>query len=280
MAINKVPNNYYNDTNIRRDKINTIIDHVNELDTHPVVPTPAAGDVGKVVKVGSDGYELASDAGAKLVVATVTADGQGNLSCDKTYAELSASIANGDLVELSYNNQTFVFSGIDFPGIHFVLAKNDSNGHNVITAWTISSANVITFLIEEMNSELPSYSSADSGKVLSVDNNGILEFITGNEIKIYEGNHKIANPRTISINDFSSIQAFKTAVNNDISGNYYPIIKDNQGYMWYPTTIDPNVISFFALDYSGTGVIWYDFGVNPGTSGTSATINRRTITFD
>ena len=172
MAINKVPNNYYNDTNIRRDKINTIIDHVNELDTHAVVPTPAAGDVGKVVKVGSDGYELASDAGAKLVTATVTTDGQGNHSCDKTYAELSASIANGDIVELSYNNQTFVYSGTDFPGIHFVLAKNDSNGHNVITAWTISSSNVISFNIEGMNSELPTVTSADVGKVLGVNSNG------------------------------------------------------------------------------------------------------------
>lgn len=172
MAINKVPNNYYNDTNIRRDKINTIIDHVNELDTHPVVPTPAAGDVGKVVKVGSDGYELASDAGAKLVVATVTTDGQGNLSCDKTYAELSASIANGDIVELSYLYQTFVFSGIDLAGIYFGMARNDSNGHNVITAWTISSSNVITFNIEGINTELPTVTSADAGKVLGVDNNG------------------------------------------------------------------------------------------------------------
>lgn len=176
MAINKVPNNYYNDTNIRRDKINTIIDHVNELDTHPVVPTPAAGDVGKVVKVGSDGYELASDAGAKLVTATVTADGQSNLSCDKTYAELSASIANGDIVELSYLGQTFVFSGIDPTGIHFVLAKNDTNGHNVITAWTISSTDVISFNIEGINTELPAYSSADNGKFLGVDAQGQLGF--------------------------------------------------------------------------------------------------------
>lgn len=176
MAINKVPNNYYNDTNIRRDKINTIIDHVNELDTHAVVPTPAAGDVGKVVKVGSDGYELASDAGAKLVVATVTADGQGNLSCDKTYAELSASIANGDIVELSYSNQTFVYSGTDFSGIHFVSARNDGVVHNVITAWTISSSNIITFLIESINSELPAYSSADEGKFLGVVSNGSLVF--------------------------------------------------------------------------------------------------------
>lgn len=143
----------------------------------PEVPQATADDAGKVIKVGDTGdYELASDAGAKLVIATVTADEQGNLSCDKTYAELSASITNGDIIELSYLNQTFVFSGIDFTGIHFALAKNDSNGHNVITAWTISSSDVITFLIEGMNSELPTYSIADEGKFLGVDAQGHLGF--------------------------------------------------------------------------------------------------------
>lgn len=169
------PKNYDNKLSRRKQDLDQIAKNESDiaaLQELPVLPTPAVGDLGKVVKVGSDGYELASDAGAKLVVATVMADGQGNLSCDKTYAELSASIANGDIVELVYTYQTFVFSGIDFAGIHFALATNDSNGHNVITAWTISSSNVITFLIEGMNSELPAYSSADEGKFLGVDANG------------------------------------------------------------------------------------------------------------
>ena len=164
---------YYADTDYRRDGT---IEAYDKIGSMPVIPAPAAEDLGKVIKVGSNGYELASDAGAKLVVATVTADGQGNLSCDKTYAELFASITNGDIVELSYNYQTFVFSGIDYSGIHFVSARNDANGHNVITAWTISSANVLSFNIEGMNSELPSYSIADEGKFLGVNAQGQLGF--------------------------------------------------------------------------------------------------------
>ena len=171
--------NYHNVVDQKKlglDQIDKNAAAIAELQDLPILPTPAAGDLGKVVKVGPDGYELASDAGAKLVTATVTVDGQSNLSCDKTYAELSASIANGDMVELSFNNQTFVFSGIDLMGIHFTLSRNDTNGHNVITAWTISSSNVISYNIEEMNSELPAYSSADEGKFLGVNAQGQLGF--------------------------------------------------------------------------------------------------------
>lgn len=173
------PKNYDNKLSRRKQDLDQIAKNESDiaaLQELPVLPTPAAGDLGKVVKVGSDGYELASDAGAKLVTATVTSDGQGNLSCDKTYAELTAFLAIGDIVELAYLGQTFVYSGIDLAGIHFALARNDSNGHNVITAWTISSADVITYLIEGMNSELPAYSIADEGKFLGVDAQGHLGF--------------------------------------------------------------------------------------------------------
>lgn len=171
----KAPKNYYNTVDQAKlglDQIDKNKKAIEDLQDLPVLPTPAAGDTGKVVKVGSDGYELAGDEGARLVTATVTADGQGNLSCDKTYAVLTAYLAIGDIVELAYRGQTFVYSGIDPTGIHFVLAKNDSNGHNVITAWTISSSDVITFLIDEINSELPTVTSVDAGKVLSVYSNG------------------------------------------------------------------------------------------------------------
>lgn len=46
---------YYADTDYRRDGT---IEAYTKIDG---IPTPAAGDVGKVIKVGSDGYELAED---------------------------------------------------------------------------------------------------------------------------------------------------------------------------------------------------------------------------
>lgn len=56
MAINKIPKNYYSDTNIRRDKINELIDVVNDI---PAIPTPAAGDAGKFLGVDNSGaWEL------------------------------------------------------------------------------------------------------------------------------------------------------------------------------------------------------------------------------
>lgn len=59
MAINKIPKNYYSDTNIRRDKINEIIDEVNDIAS---IPSPSAADVGKVIKVNDSGnYGLSED---------------------------------------------------------------------------------------------------------------------------------------------------------------------------------------------------------------------------
>lgn len=62
MAISKIPRNYYNDTDHRRDKTSEVIDAVNDLLDNPVLPTPGTGDLGKVPKVNSEGgYTLADD---------------------------------------------------------------------------------------------------------------------------------------------------------------------------------------------------------------------------
>ena len=74
MAINKIPKNYYSDTNIRRDKINEIIDEVNDIAS---IPSPSAADAGKVVKVSDEGeYELADDAGTVLPTPTIADSGK------------------------------------------------------------------------------------------------------------------------------------------------------------------------------------------------------------
>ena len=274
----KAPKNYYNVVDQKKlglDQIDKNAAAIAELQDLPVLPTPAAGDTGKVVKVGEDGYELASDAGAKLVTATVTADGQGNLSCDKTYAELSASIANGDVVELSYNNQTFVFSGIDYPGIHFVLAKNDSNGHNVITAWTISSANVITFNIEGMNSELPTVTSADAGKVLGVDDSG----------------NWTLTKDTIIIDAVLDENSAKVTF-TDTVGNIYNMIKSHLnaivyahdavmdiGYYFTVSNKSYNSHQFISISNQGSSVKVYSFTMI-NTSADYVTLSTKKINFD
>lgn len=74
MAINKIPKNYYSDTNIRRDKINEIIDEVNDIAS---IPSPSAADAGKVVKVSEEGeYELADDTGTVLPAPTIADSGK------------------------------------------------------------------------------------------------------------------------------------------------------------------------------------------------------------
>ena len=170
MAINKIPKNYYSDTNIRRDKINEIIDEVNDIAS---IPSPSAADTGKVVKVSGEGsYELAQDAGAKELIVTLS----NNFTADKTYAEILTALNSGDIVKvIDWTGRNYIYSGMTSGRICFAYL----NGYP-----TTNETDVYTLAVDDTNSwnvyldtieHLPNVSSADAGKVLTVSNNGAWE---------------------------------------------------------------------------------------------------------
>lgn len=84
MAMKLPPKNYDNDLNRRKQGLDQIAKNeadIAALQALPVLPTPAAGDVGKVPKVNSSGeYELATDEG----MPSYTSDDIGSLIQLKT----------------------------------------------------------------------------------------------------------------------------------------------------------------------------------------------------
>lgn len=171
MAINKIPKNYYSDTNIRRDKINEIIDEVNDIAS---IPSPSAADAGKVVKVSGEGsYELAQDAGAKELIVTLSS----NFTADKTYTEILTALNSGDIVKvIDWTGRNYVYTGMTSGRVCFAYLNGNVNTQvtDVYTA-AVDDTNTWELFLDDIT-DLPDYSSADAGKVLTVDNAGALEF--------------------------------------------------------------------------------------------------------
>ena len=171
MAINKIPKNYYSDTNIRRDKINEIIDEVNDIAS---IPSPAAADAGKVIKVSGEGsYELAQDAGAKELTVTLSS----NFTADKTYTEILTALNSGDIVKvIDWTGRNYIYSGMTSGRICFAYLNGNPTTQvtDVYTA-AVDDTNTWELFLDDIT-DLPDYSSADAGKVLTVDNAGTLGF--------------------------------------------------------------------------------------------------------
>lgn len=170
MAINRIPKNYYSDTNIRRDKINEIIDEVNDIAS---IPSPSAADAGKVVKVSGEGsYELAQDAGAKELIVTLSSD----FTADKTYNEILAALNNGDIVKLvTWSEMNYIFSGTFADRICFACIDGHYNtGITDVNTIAVDDTNTWEMYLDTIE-HLPTVTSADAGKVLGVADNGAWE---------------------------------------------------------------------------------------------------------
>lgn len=158
---------YYTDTDYRRDGMN---EAYSKIDSMPSIPTPTAEDVGKVVKATENGdYTLAQDAGAKELVVTIAND----FTADKTYTEILTALNNGDIVKvIDWIGRNYFYSGMTSTRISFAYIE----GH-VLSSVT----DVFTLAVDNTNSwelyldditHLPTVTSADTGKVLTVDSDG------------------------------------------------------------------------------------------------------------
>lgn len=222
MAINKIPKNYYSDTNIRRDKINEIIDEVNDIAS---IPSPSAEDAGKIVKVSEEGeYELADDAGTVLPTPAVADAGKVVKVSDEGSYELADD--EGTVLPTPTAADAGKVLGVD------------SNG-----AWEL----------DNIPSELPTVTSADSGKVLTVDSQGVwtVDNIQGNK-KIYS----LIPSSTDNFYDFPSGITGADIYDEFLSGKDIElrIIHNTFGTVIVkPATYINNAIFFSALFYDSNG---------------------------
>lgn len=152
----KPPKNFYSNLDRRKQGL-------------PEVPEASAADAGKVIKVGSGGdYELDSDAGSIVMIVTLTS----NYTADKTYNEILAALNNGDIVKLvDWTGRNYIYSGMTSGRICFAYLNGyyNTNESDVFTV-AVDDTNTWEMFLDTIT-HLPDVTSADVGKVLTVDSN-------------------------------------------------------------------------------------------------------------
>lgn len=145
------------------------------------LPVVSIADTGKVLKVNSSGVwgadALPAPAPIAPLVVAITYDSQSDeYTADKSHADIKSAISSGREVFAIYDNRQYAYTGTstpsDFERISFTVILANSDAQLLAKTFTISEDERIVYSQHSLKEELPTVTSADAGKVLTVSEYG------------------------------------------------------------------------------------------------------------